>query len=92
MARLALDPRGRELLDDAEFMGRLKMVAAHPEMLNGMLGDAKMQLVRGHGVWGVPTARGRRIKASAWLWLAPQQAKACPADSCPEPHPPPTHP
>jgi hypothetical protein len=45
MARLAMDPRGRPLLEDAEFMGRLKMVTAHPEMLNSMLGDSKMQLV-----------------------------------------------
>lgn len=45
MARLALDPRGRLLLEDSDFMARLKMVAAHPEMLNGMLGDEKMQLV-----------------------------------------------
>ncbi|KIZ02055.1 Heat shock protein STI [Monoraphidium neglectum] len=44
MARLAMDPRGRPLLEDAEFMGRLRQVAAHPEMLNAMLGDSKMQL------------------------------------------------
>lgn len=46
MARLVMDPRGRPLLEDAEFMGRLKAVGAHPEMLQTMMGDSKMQLVR----------------------------------------------
>jgi hypothetical protein len=47
MARLALDPRGRELLDDAEFMGVLRQAQARPEMINAFLQDKRMQLVRG---------------------------------------------
>lgn len=47
MARLAMDPRGRPLIEDAEFMAKLKMVAQHPDFLNSMLGDPKMQLVSG---------------------------------------------
>jgi hypothetical protein len=46
MARLAMDPRGRELLEDKEFTARLRGVAARPELLNSQLGDGKMQLVR----------------------------------------------
>ena len=55
MARLAMDPRGRPLMEDAEFMGKLRQVAAHPDLLNAMLGDPKVQLVGGAGrgfFWG----------------------------------------
>jgi hypothetical protein len=63
MARLAMDPRGRPLLEDAEFMGRLRQVAAHPEMLNAMLGDSKMQLVRVWQWWA-----GGVYTGSRWRW------------------------
>lgn len=46
MARLAMDPRGRPLMEDAAFVAKLRQVAAAPQMLNAMLGDPKMQLVR----------------------------------------------
>lgn len=49
MARLALDPRGRALLDDADFVARLNQLAAHPESLQLALGDEKMQLVSPSG-------------------------------------------
>lgn len=67
MARLALDPRGRALLDDAEFMARFKAVGQHPEMLQAMLGDEKMQLVSraGGSEAHLRTAHRRLVVAGA---------------------------
>ena len=62
MARLAMDPRGRALLDDAEFMGRLGQLSAHPEMLQASLGDERMQLAL-EIMLGVRVASGAQAAA-----------------------------
>ena len=45
MARQAMDPRGRPLLEDAVFTAKLQQLQAHPELINTMLGDDKIKLV-----------------------------------------------
>lgn len=70
MARLALDPRGRELLDDAPFMSKLKLLQSQPQLINSMLGDKKMQLVGERGAWAVTVAAPGAAAAAGGMPLA----------------------